>query len=60
MNPKEGEEKHYKSVKYKLYPNSSQEKIMVETVGYCGSLYNTVLNDEIEYFLKTGKKRSVF
>ena len=33
---------------------------MEETVGHCGSLYNTVLNDEIENFLKTGKKRSVF
>ena len=33
---------------------------MVETVDYCGSLYNTVLDDEIENFLKTGKKRSVF
>ena len=60
MNPREEEDKHYKSVVYKLYPNSSQERIMVETVDYCGSLYNTVLDDEIENFLKTGKKRSVF
>ena len=60
MNPREEEDKHYKSVVYKLYPNSSQERIMVETLGYCGSLYNTVLDDEIENFLKTGKKRSVF
>ena len=60
MNPREEEDKHYKSIVYKLYPNSSQERIMVETVDYCGSLYNTVLDDEIENFLKTGKKRSVF
>ena len=60
MNPREEEDKHYKSVVYKLYPNSSQERIMVETVDYCGSLYNTVLDDEIENFLRTGKKRSVF
>ena len=43
MNPREEEDKHYKSAVYKLYPNSSQERIMVETVDYCGSLYNTVL-----------------
>ena len=60
MNSMEEEEKHYKSVAHKLYPNSSQEKIMVETLGYCGSLYNIILNDEMEYFRETGKKRSVF
>ena len=60
MNPREEEDKHYKSVVYKLYPNSSQEKIMVEIVGYCGYLYNLLLEDEIRYFTETGKKRSVF
>ena len=45
MNPREEEDKDYKSVVYKLYPNSSQERIMVETVDYCGTLYNTVLDD---------------
>ena len=60
MNSMEEEGKHYKSVSHKLYPNSSQNKIMVETLGYCGSLYNIILNDEMEYFQRTGKKRSVF
>ena len=60
MNLREEEDKHYKSVVYKLYPNSSQEKIMVEIVGYCGYLYNLLLEDEIRYFTETGKKRSVF
>ena len=60
MNPREEEDKHYKSIVYKLYHNSSQEKIMVETVGYCGYLYNLLLEDEIKYFTETGKKRSAF
>ena len=60
MNRKEGEEKNIITVDYRLYPNSTDEKKMDLIRSYCGYLYNLLLEDEIEYFTETGKKRSVF
>ena len=60
MNQKEGKDKNITTVDYRLYPNSTDEKKMGLVRSYCSYLYNLLLEDEMEYFTETGKKRSVF
>ena len=48
MNPREEEDKDYKSIVYKLYPNSSQERIrdIASSDSYGGSLTNIIRDME--------------
>ena len=49
----------YKSIKYRLYPNTEQMMMFAKTFGCCRKVYNLMLADKIESYKETGKFVSV-
>ena len=45
-----------KAYKYRLYPNKTQEKLLLNTFGCTRFIYNKMLADKIKYYHDTGKK----
>ena len=44
-----------KAYKYRLYPNKTQEKLLLNTFGCARFIYNKMLADKIKYYHNTGK-----
>ena len=42
-----------KAFKYRIYPNTTQEKNLNQTLKTCQLLYNEALSDRIEYYQAT-------
>lgn len=44
-----------KAIKYRIYPNKSQEELLQKTFGCCRKIWNLMLSDKINYYKETKK-----
>lgn len=44
-----------KAYKFRIYPNKEQEAYLVKVFGYARFIYNKMLADKIDYYIKTNK-----
>lgn len=42
-----------KAIKYRIYPNKSQEELLQKTFGCCRKIWNLMLSDKINYYKET-------
>ncbi len=49
-----------KTYKYRIYPNKTQEKSLVDTLHICKNLYNACLQQRIEVYQKDGSSISAY
>lgn len=49
---------NYKNFTYRLYPTTSQEKVLFKYVGACRWLWNRLLQDRIDFYKTTKKSKS--
>ena len=45
-----------KAYRYRLYPTTEQKSIFAKTFGCARFIYNKMLGDRLDYYMKTGKK----
>ena len=44
-----------KAIKYRVYPNKTQEELLQKTFGCCRKIWNLMLEDKIKYYKETKK-----
>lgn len=58
MAKKKKDDLHFKAFRFKIHPSEAQKQLINQTIGCCRFVYNYVLNENIQRFEKTKKRRS--
>lgn len=48
-----------KTIKYRIYPNKTQEELLQKTFGCCRKIWNLMLEDKIKYYKETKKSLQI-